>query len=251
MINKKSLQRCLLIFSCAIGFVLPAIAQNSTFDFLLDDVGARAAALGGSFVSMQNDPNAIFYNPGAVGTLDQRSISVGYFKHLLDINSGYASFGTQVPGLGTIGAGVVYTNYGQFIQTGPEGENLGTFSAGEIAMGVDYSAELAEGLHYGIGAKFIYSSIAGYSSTGAALDFGIHYVALPNRIILGASLMNLGTQINPYVTTREQLPLDLKAGAALMPEHLPATIYIDFHRLNETQDNLIDHRSEEHTSELQ
>ena len=222
-------------------FCVRAFSQESTFEFLRNDVGARAAALGGSFLSMENDPNSLFYNPGAFGTLESRSLSFGFFKDLMDINSGYASFGTQVPGLGVVGGGVTYVNYGTFAETGLEGENLGTFSAGEMAMGVAYGAELAEGLHYGFGAKYIYSSIAGYSSSGAAIDMGLHYVAVPQRLYFGASLLNLGTQFNPYITTREPLPLDFRVGMAIMPEHLPATILFDIQRINEQQTSVAEH----------
>ena len=38
-------------------------AQTTTYEFLRNDVSARAAAMGGSFVSVLNDPSAVFYNP--------------------------------------------------------------------------------------------------------------------------------------------------------------------------------------------
>lgn len=210
---------------------------NSAYDFLRNDVGARAAALGGSFLTSVDDANTIFYNPAGLATLTSRQVSVGFFKHLLDINSGYASFGTEIPGLGFIGGGVVYINYGEFKRTGEEGQDLGTFGASELALTAGYGGQLQPGLNYGANIKFIYSSIAEARSTAGALDFGLQYVAVPNRMLIGMSLLNLGTQFNPYVTTRENLPLDLKVGVALYPEHLPAVVMIDLHKLNEKQDN--------------
>lgn len=216
-------------------------ADNSTFSFLRSDVGARAAALGGSFVTMTDDPNSIFYNPAGLGTLTGTKVSFGFFKHLMDINSGYASYGKNIPNLGFVGLGVVYINYGEFKQTGDEGQDLGTFSAGEFAFAAGYGGELNPGLNYGANAKFIYSSIAGYHSSGMALDFGLQYSAVPNRLIVGASLLNLGTQLDPYITTREDLPLDLRVGMSVYPEHLPACIMLSFNKLNESQENFSDH----------
>lgn len=211
--------------------------DNSTYNFLQIDVGARAAALGGAPVVMVDDPNAIFYNPAGLATLTQRRVSFGFFKHLLDVNAGHASFGTEIPNLGFVGAGVVYINYGEFMRTGEEGEDLGTFGAGELAVTAGYAGLLQPGLNYGVNAKFIYSSIAEAHSAAAAVDFGLQYVAIPDRITLGVSLLNLGSQFDPYVNTRENLPLDLRVGVALYPEHLPAALLLSLDRLNENQDS--------------
>src|SRR6266404_166761 len=107
---------CTLWISC-VSHVLYA-QTTSTYNFLRNDVGARAAGLGGSFVTAVDDPNAIFYNPAGLATLAQRRVSAGYFQHLLDIKSGYLSFGTEIPNLGYFGAGIVYINYGEFKRTG-------------------------------------------------------------------------------------------------------------------------------------
>ncbi|MFI5252787.1 MAG: type IX secretion system protein PorQ [Bacteroidota bacterium] len=227
----------MLVLLAAAGFA----ADNYTFNFLRNDVSARASALGGSFITMSNDPNLIFYNPAGLGTLSGRKASFGYFKNLLDINSGHASYATEIQGLGFIGAGVTYTNYGSFQETDATGQQTGTFGANEAAFSMGYGNKLQENLFYGAAAKFIYSNIAGYSSTGAAIDLGVHYVALPGRIILGASVANLGTQFNPYISTRENLPLDVKVGMRLMPEHLPAILLFEIHKINDAQDKFVSH----------
>ncbi len=224
-------------------FFGPAIvraADGGTFSFLRNDVSPRSAGLGGGFVTMTDDPTAIFYNPAAIATLSGQRFSVGFFKHLLDVNSGYASFGKQITNLGFVGAGVQYINYGKFDGRGPEGQDLGEFGAGELALTVGYASELEGGLHYGVNAKYIYSSIANYSSSGAGLDLGVQYIAVPNRLLLGASLTNLGTQFTPYINTHENLPLDLTVGASIYPEHLPAVLTLNFHKLNEGQDSFSD-----------
>jgi hypothetical protein len=234
----RLLLRTAAVVLCALIAISIARPQdNSTYNFLQLDVGARAAALGGGSVVVVDDPNAIFYNPAGLATLSQRRFSFGFFKHLLDINAGHASFGTEIPNLGFVGAGVEYINYGEFQRTGEEGEDLGTFGAGELAFTGSYAGLLQPGLNYGVNAKFIYSSVAEAHSSAAALDFGLQYVAIPDRITLGISLLNLGTQFSPYVNTRESLPLDLRIGAALYPEHLPAALLISFDRLNEDQDS--------------
>lgn len=216
-------------------------ADGGTFGFLRSDVSPRSAGLGGGFVTMTDDPSAMFYNPAALGTLSGERFGVGFYKQLLDINSGYACYGRQIPDFGYVGAGIQYINYGKFDGKGPEGQDLGTFGAGELALTVGYGGEVPGGLHYGANVKFIYSSIAEYSSSGIGLDAGIQYILVPSRVLFGASLTNLGTQFSPYVNTREALPLDLTAGFSLYPEHLPAVITLNFHKLNESLDGISDH----------
>src|SRR5262245_53791203 len=97
--------------------------EGSTFNFLRTDVGARAGALGGSIAALTDDPNLVFYNPAGLATLSRRRVSLGYFKHLLDINSANLAWGDRVEGLGYLGAGALYMNYGDFEQTGEEGQS--------------------------------------------------------------------------------------------------------------------------------
>jgi len=214
-------------------------ADNPTFTFLRNDYGARAAAMGGSFVSMTNDPDMIFYNPSALATLQQQQVSLGFFKHLLDINSGHISFGEEVAGFGYVGAGIVYINYGDFDRTDELGNVQGTFSANELAVAIGYASDIGNNVSFGANVKYIYSGIAEASSNGVAIDLGTLWAVPEERLTVGVSLLNLGTQLDPYFATREALPLDLKVGGTIEPEHLPLLLNLDFHKLNETSNDLV------------
>ncbi|MBI5020321.1 MAG: type IX secretion system protein PorQ [Ignavibacteriales bacterium] len=233
------------IFHILILLVFTSVAAfgqgNTVYEFLRNEPSARVAALGGSFLMATDDPNTIFYNPAGITTLSSTKLSVGFMKHLLDINAGILSYGMELKDIGMIGAGVKYINYGDFKRTGEEGQDLGTFSAGEFAFVLGYGDKLLDNLSYGANAKFVYSSIAEVNSSGAALDFGLSYSAIPGRLHVGASVMNLGTQLDPYMNTREKLPVDVAIGAAVYPEHLPAIVFIDFHKLTESEKKFINH----------
>ncbi len=62
IITKNNLFKALLV---AVFFAanLSVAQQQNTYDFLKLNVDARSSAMAGSFVSMENDVNAIFYNP--------------------------------------------------------------------------------------------------------------------------------------------------------------------------------------------
>jgi len=214
--------------------------SGTVYHFLRNDVGSRAAALAGSFVSISNDPNGIFYNPASLNTIEGPMGSVGFLKHLLDINAGYASYAEDFEGIGSVGAGIVYTNYGSFDKTNAAGTVLGTFSASDIALTIGYGNLLGENLHYGINLKFISSTIDEYSSTGAAADIGLLFEVPDSRLALGASVRNIGRQLTKYGSAEEDLPLDVMAGGSVVPRGLPLLLNLGFHKLNEDVDAFAD-----------
>jgi len=210
---------------------------SQTYQFLNLDLSARAAALGGTFVSNNDDPDVIFYNPAGLGLLEKNPISFSFVKHLLDINLASLSYSTYWNGIGRIGAAVSYINYGTFTQADENGNKTGQFGAGETAFILGYSNLLGQNIYYGANVKFIYSSIADRSSSAIALDLGLHY-AIPSALVdVGFSILNAGTQITEYYSTREDLPFDIILGASKKMEHLPLQLSLDFHNLNAHKSN--------------
>jgi|WetSurMetagenome_2_1015567.scaffolds.fasta_scaffold82703_3 hypothetical protein len=209
---------------------------NTTYTFLRSDVGARSAAMAGTFVTQSDDPNCLFYNPAGLALVQQPSASLGFFKHLMDINAGSIALAYPIPDAGVVSAGIVYFHYGSFDETDDLGNVLGSFSAGDLAFTAGYAATLEDALTYGANVKFIYSQIAGYSSTGIGCDAGLLYRVPDSKVTLGASIRNLGTQLSRFADTREDLPLDLSLGASVIPKGLPLIVSLNFHKLNERAD---------------
>lgn len=216
-------------------------AQDITaFDFLRVPMNARAAALGNTSLTFRNDVNALFSNPGALSTLEAPSASIGFFKHLLDVNAGYAVYGQKWEGLGYVSAGIVYMDYGSFEETDKFGDRTGKeFGAGDLALSLGYGNATGN-LNYGGAVKFIYSSLEDYSSAAAALDLGVSYYFPEQQLVLAAGAQNLGTQLSTFAGIDESLPLDVRLGIGKKLEHLPLNIMLNFHKLNESQDSFFD-----------
>ncbi len=210
-----------------------AAGSATIFNFLRNDVGARAAALAGSFTTMQGDPDILFYNPAGLATIHTSIGAAGFFKHLMDINAGYVTYSTDVPGVGRFGAGIVYTNYGTFDQTDELGSTTGTFGAGDLALSIGYALPVDENVYLGGALKGIYSSIGPYSSSGVAADLGVLYTIPASRFAIGASIRNLGMQLSKYGSISEDLPLDCGIGASIVPKGLPLLLNVGVHRLND------------------
>lgn len=212
-----------------------------TYQFLQSDVSARASAMAGSFVSMSGDPAGIFYNPATIGTALNPLASFGYTSHLLDFKSGFAAYTQEIEEVGIVGVGVNYISFGTFNGTNEQGIETGTFGAGDMAVSLSLARPFEENFYYGITGKFIYSSIADANSSALAADFGVMYL-LPgdDPISLGLSISNIGTQLDPYIDTKESLPVEIKIGGTIKPQHLPLQLNVNLHKLNEEHNSFLD-----------
>jgi hypothetical protein len=218
-----------------------AIAQeHSAYDFLRIPMNARAAALGNSFLTMRNDVTVLFSNPGAISTLERPSASVGFLKHLLDVNAGYIAYGRRYEDIGWFSAGIVYLDYGSFDETDRFGERTGNqFGASDLSFNLGYGNTFGH-FHYGVAVKLVHSYIEDYSSTATAFDAGVSYYFPDEEIVLAAGFQNLGTQISSFAGIDESLPFDLRIGVAKKLEHLPLNLMLNFHKLNESYDGFFD-----------
>ncbi len=232
----------IFVFVFTALFTTSLLAQ-STYDFLRLDTSPRAAALAGSYVANNDDPNVLFYNPAGINLLNGSPASFSFLKYLMDINVASLAISKNYDGIGRFGAGVEYINYGTFTKADENGTNLGTFGAGEMALLIGYGNQLDENFYYGANVKFIYSSIAGVSSTAAAVDLGLHYAIPDQRWNFGFSVLNLGSQIKSYFTTREDLPIDMRLGFSKELEKLPFRFYWSFNRLVDNESSFFNHFS--------
>ena len=227
------------VFFSAFNFLFSE--GNPTYLFLRSDISARATAMGGSFVSMKGDPNGMFYNPAALSTIANRTVSVGLGNAFLDATYGHISANYLVENIGNIGFGLQYQSYGDFEEIDANENILGNFSVSDLALSIGVAKYFTENISLGITSKFITSNIAQYQSNAIAFDGGVlYYIPGPNQLTFGLSFLHFGTQLKNYSNTKEPLPFDLKAGMTIKPEHLPLELNINFHRLNVEQNNILE-----------
>lgn len=230
------MKKQLLLLSIVFLIISNLRAQN-TYDFMRLDMSARAGALGGSFVSNNDDPDVIFYNPAGLQLLTDNPVSFSFVKHLLDINLASLSYSTEFDDIGRFGAAVKYINYGTFEGADENGMLTSEFGAGEVAFILGYANQLDNNFYYGANAKFIYSGIEKYSSSAIGFDVGLHYAVPAEQLNIGFAILNVGTQLTSYFDTKEDLPLDFIIGISKRLEYLPLKLSLDFHKLNEERDD--------------
>lgn len=238
MTIKKTFAAIIVLLLVSAG---KSYSEDSPFNFLRYISSARAAGLSGSFVSVVDDPSAVFYNPATISTRPEKNMSVTFLKHVLDINSGNVAYIHDAGENGTFAGSVAYTSYGSFDYYDSDGNQLGgTFGANDLMFGASYSNILDTNLYYGVTLKFAYISLDKYSTSAMAVDAGLLYKMPDGRSNLGVSVLHAGGQLSKLGGVSESLPLDIRLGANHRLRGLPLLINLNFHHLADETTNFFD-----------
>ncbi len=210
------------------------------YDFLRNDASARSAAMGGSFLTIGDDPAGLYYNPALLNTIDTTRVSFTFFKHLLDINSGFATIATTMEEIGHVAVGVNFNNYGAFERTDKTGQAIGEFGSSDIALTLGWGSMLGDGFSAGVSGTAVYSGIDDVSSAALSLGGGLLYSDTARRFNAGLSVLHLGSQVSTFGGVTEDLPLDLKLGVSHELRGLPLNLAVTFSRLLDPTENFFD-----------
>jgi hypothetical protein len=220
-----------LVFSLV--FIPILKAENSkvgttAYSFLKIGVGARSQAMGSAFVGLSDDESALYFNPAGILQLNGRSFILSYNNYLSDIQSGFIGYVHHYSDRTRLGAWIDYMNYGSLVETDSTGKSLGTFGAGDLALGLTYAQSLSPIFNVGVTGKFIFGKIQDYSSDAVALDLGLLLRFKDQRSRLGLVVRDLGVQLKGYTQShKESLPTVLEFGFSHHLRGLPLIFSFD------------------------
>jgi hypothetical protein len=252
-----------IIFILILIPVIIAHAQNnrvaqSGMTFLIIDVGARPSAMGGSFVCMDNDANALFWNPAGIAKINGVNIVFNETSWLAGMNQFSAGCTFEVGRYGVAGLSFL-------LMDNPEVHVTTIRSAGEMwfdegfqdlvnqyAIGFAFARQITTLFSIGGQIKWIHEDfgtfdyedrVIGEEVTGwkaktniIAYDFGTQYYAGFKDLRLALSIRNFAPR-KRYQLEYFELPLVFQFGMAMdifsviFPAH-------DFHTLNISIDAL-------------
>ena len=210
----KKLGFILIIILLTTSFIYAEINSNVFVNY---QPSARARGMSGAFIASCNDPNAIFYNPGALASAEQ-GISLGYaqlFNNSFQIlMSGALAY--RLPRIGTISLGM------QAMDVEFEGYKLqqeGTYSIAHSFLLIgDVHSKLYVG--YGINLYFLkFGETVGGIDPGNQTTYGVNLGALATlhqRTHIAFAVKNLN---NPSMGSDQtfDLPQHLALGIAYEP----------------------------------
>ena len=257
-------KKILLIITISI-----AICNNgngtTTANFLEIDVGSRATAMGGAYVSLCDDPSAIFWNPSGLTNIYKREALFMYQPYWDDSNIIFAGVASPIGNSSYIGAALFMFNWGEIEETNLDFQD-GTgvlFTPHEYSLSVSYAQKFVEWFSFGSSIKYISSNldIGQISGSALAMDFGVmietDFFSSKNQkdgLKIGMSISNYGTRLKyegiglSYITDisedngnfddfvtmlktqEDELPLNFRIGCSLKPIntlHQTLTLAVD------------------------
>ena len=226
-----------------IGTLQSQSAGTTSFEFLKSQYSPRGAAMGGNLMAVSGDIQALLYNPATLASNTNRLWDINYIDHLIDFKAGQLSYAQPMKTIGNFYTTLFYFNYGEFNETDEFGDQTGrTFNAAEFALSAGMSNHLGEGFDYGLGIKYLYSSLESYNASAIALDAGLMYtVPLVEDLTLGLSLLNFGMTLDNYTSHQERLPLVLQFGFSKRLAHLPLLLTGSFQDMAISGDKVTDY----------
>jgi hypothetical protein len=231
-----------ILIAALLGITVQAQESKEVYSFLRLPVSAHAAALGGDNITLSDDdPSVVFHNPALINNISDKSINLNFMTYMEGAKTASASFVKTVKQRATWGASAQYMDYGSMKETTVNNEQMGSFSAKDIALTGTFAYMLTNRISGGITARFITSYIGSYNSMAMAVDLGINYYDPDRQWSLSAVAKNLGGQIKAYNDEFERIPIDLQLGVAKRLIGSPLRLSITMSRLTHWDDPFIRH----------
>ncbi|MCZ6676214.1 MAG: PorV/PorQ family protein [Candidatus Poribacteria bacterium] len=190
-------------------------------------MGARAAAMGDTFVAVADDVNTIYWNPSGLGQLERPQFSATHSEWLADIRFEWIGFAQSLGPWLAIGADAALVHTGDIPRTVESStgsfEQDGTFSYNDLIIRVAVASRVYEGVRVGVAFQIDQQDVD-FGGTkqpvpkkqvrGNSINLGVIYEPPIQNLRLGASLQNIGSDMPAFIDTPSSLPRILRIGGA-------------------------------------
>lgn len=220
----------LLLFSSG---VQAQIGGDNIYNFLDFSYSSRISALGGSLISVyDDDPTLINYNPSYISKRHNNSLSFNFTDYFSNVSYGSALYSRSFKKAGSFALEMRYVGYGKFSTTDEIGNELGYFSANDLAMTVGWGRQLDSNFSIGANLKMIYCAYESYTSFGIAVDVAGSYYNPKKNISLTLLFKNIGSELKAFTPGNfEKTPFDIQFAFSQRFKYLPVRYHISLHSL--------------------
>lgn len=162
--------------------------------FLTIGIGARANAMGGTFVSIANDVTALHWNPAGIALMNTSQLALIHSDWIADLRHDFIGLAIPLRGVGSLGFNINALTMDEIMVRTPvfpegTGERAGSY---DLALGVSYARGLTDRLSIGGTVKYIRSQLWHMSASTMAVDLGVVFSNILNFVQLGAAITNMG-----------------------------------------------------------
>jgi hypothetical protein len=202
------------------------IGGKGTYQFLNLPNSARVAALGGNFLTINDDDIGLtLANPSLINENMNNQLGFSFVDYFTDVNYGFAQYSRTFDKAGSFVGTMQFIDYGKFQEADEAGVQYGYFHAGEYALNVGWGRKLTPRWAIGSNLKFIYSSLESYNSFGMAVDVAGSYFSKDGLFDASLIFRNIGYQIVAYRSgNHEPLPFEIMGGVSKKFQHIPFRI---------------------------
>lgn len=218
----------------------PKRTGQATMSFLNIDVGARAVAMGGAYISMDGDVTSLFWNPAGIAKIKGGALSLNQSQWIADMKeyAFAAAYGNDL--LGTFGLSFLIMDNGEMDRTIPVSIDVdpsgyiyqGKFSVNQFAAGLAYGREITNKFSIGGQIKYVSQDLGDADiltmtvekmdtviakenlERTVAFDFGTIYYTGFKDLRIAMSFRNFARSVK-YAYESYELPLTFKIGIAM------------------------------------
>lgn len=224
----------IIIFLLFPFFIWGQTGGKNAYPFLDMADNARSLGLGNRLITVYDDDlNLGIKNPASFNSLMDNS--VGFSQALLagGIYHGTVAYAKDITNIGTGAVHLRYNSYGKMVRRDVTGEEMGTFSAGDFALGFGLGRSVNKNLSIGANFNLIWSQLEAYSSMGLSVNIAGMFISTDELTTVSAVVRNVGAQLTTYnKQDRAPLPVDAMIGVSHRLEHAPFRFSIVMHHLN-------------------
>lgn len=171
----------------------------SAFQFLKIGVGARATALGESFVAIGNDASSLFWNPAGLVQAEDNQIMFSHTQYVADINHEFLGAFYKLTSSDVIGLSIISLGTGDMLvtnETNPHGTGE-KFKYGDLAIGITYARQLTNQFSFGTTVKYIEETLDILKMRSVLVDIGTYYWTGLGTVRFAVVVTNFGGNVSP------------------------------------------------------
>ncbi len=199
---------------------MASVDGSAGSSFLKLGGGARAAALGGTYVGIADDVYAARWNPAGLAQLTTLQFGAQHMSEFADVTHNYVALAMPYGKRLTFGADIIATQTDDNYRS--ELQDLGSFTNHDMALGISAAWAVNAQVALGITGRYLDEQLADVSAHGWSADLGLFYRQSPEWSF-GLAMLNVGPEIT-FEHEGDNLPTVVKAGMAYrwLPELLLA-----------------------------
>jgi hypothetical protein len=194
--TKKILSLFVLVALVTVQLTAQSKTGTSVGAFLSIEPSARIAGMGNAGVTNYSEPEAVYYNPSAIGFLPGTAAQFTYSQWIADIAYNYGVFTFGVNDIANFYATLTSLNSGE-IDVTTVAQPLGTgerYTVSDVAVGIGVGRQISERFSAGIQVSYIQETIWHSAMSAMSFSVGTIYRISPDGLRLGASISNFGTR---------------------------------------------------------